>query len=87
MVRTIGTHSAMRARRKFAMRFALLVRTLLREACVNSASSYHGKLPVQAVADCWYPLKFAGHCSGFHWQPLLVKGKLASYQYAVCSLF
>lgn len=46
-VRTIGTHSPMRTSTKFA----LLVRTLLREAGSNPASGYHGKLPMQAVAS------------------------------------
>lgn len=68
-VRTIGTHSPMRTSTKFALRFALLVRTLLREAGANPASGYHGKLPMQSVASRRFPLWFPGFGSGFHWQP------------------
>ena len=59
-VRTIGKRPPMRTSTKFTLRFALLVRTLLREAGANPASvyhaGYHGKLPVQAVASRWFPL-------------------------------
>lgn len=74
-VRMIGTHSPMGAGRKFAPRFALLVRTLLREAGANPVSGYHagyhGKLPMQ-----WLPA--AGFHYGFHGFAVVSNGKLAN---------
>jgi hypothetical protein len=65
----------MGAGRKFAPRFALLVRTLLREAGANPVSGYHagyhGKLPMQ-----WLPA--AGFHYGFHGFAVVSNGKLAN---------
>jgi hypothetical protein len=90
-VRTIGTRPPMRTSTKFAPRFALLVRTLLREAGANPASGchagYHGKLPVQAVASRWFPLWFPRYYSGFHWQPDWLQIKPTEPALRACSPF
>jgi hypothetical protein len=66
----IGTHPSMRT----SIKVRTEVRTLLRETCANSASgyhaSYHGELPVQAVASRRFPMWFPRYCIGFHWQPV-----------------
>ena len=57
---------------RFALRFAPLVRTLIREPDANPAcgyqAGYHGRLPMREVSRHWFPLWFPGFCSGFHWQ-------------------
>lgn len=50
---------------RIARRFALQVRTLLREPGANQAASLLSKV---MVARRWFPLWFPGFFSGFHWQ-------------------
>lgn len=63
-INTVERETA-RTGRKFAPRFARLVRTLLRETGANQAASLLSNV---MVARHWFPLRFPEFCSGFHWQ-------------------